>query len=89
MKTILTLCILLAAFACNAQTEKKGDTLVIKDWQAYRFIKIGDKVYQINSPTITEVHPAFPNLIWKGNGITTTLTYDTTFLKGVQYLKGL
>lgn len=58
---------MLAAITSNAQTEKKSDTLVISNWQQYKYIKIGDNIYQINSPTITEVKPnlLFPNLIQK------------------------
>ncbi len=34
-----------------------NDTLIITNWQQYKFIKIGDKVYKINGPTITDNEP--------------------------------
>ncbi len=32
-----------------------GDTLLIKDVSTFKYIKIGDRVYKIESPTLTEV----------------------------------
>lgn len=44
--------------AKEVQLELKGDTLIVPYYPLYKFIKIGDRVYKINAPTLTEVQEA-------------------------------
>lgn len=55
----------------------ESDTLVITDWSRFKFIKIGDKVYQINSPTISELQPPV-TLPFRWGGDTYTPFFGST-----------
>ncbi len=69
MKQVFTLVLLLVGIACNAQIKRNDystmtlttgsylvkDTLIIVPNEKIKFIKIGERVYKINAPTLTEV----------------------------------
>lgn len=65
-----------------------SDTLEILRPDKIHFIKIGDRVYKIESPTLTEVKEAPSFGIWRGSFTPVQLTTDTIRIKGNFYNNG-
>jgi len=68
--------------AKEVQLELKGDTLIVPYYPLYKFIKLGDRVYKINPPTLTEEQemPLFRGGMILDGGITVP-TYERTFIQ--------
>ena len=66
-----------------AKVNFNSDTLEVMDFSIIKFIKIGDKVYKIESPTLTELKPTKPFLIGGCGSVTTD---SATFCLPNRYL---
>lgn len=68
MKKLLFIAAILATTSCLGQTSTKGDTLVITYKKAIKFIKFGDKIYEVVQPSLKEVEPGLQFRAWNGEG---------------------
>ena len=75
MKQLLTIILILISATCFSQT-MKGDTLIV-DYSKVKFIKVGENIYEVKSPTIEKVEKT--GLTITGFGVSSgTLSYDST-----------